>query len=65
MKVVGFLDPDHATHGWTLAGVKVLGSPAAIGQHARRLGVQTILVPTTAFSAQDLRDLVSTCSSWA
>ena len=61
LKVVGFLGTDRATHGWTLAGVKVLGTPASIRQHVPRLGVQKVLVPTSAISAQDLRDLVSTC----
>src|SRR5512135_3463967 len=61
LKVVGFLGTDRATHGWTLAGVKVLGTPASIRQHAPRLGVQKVLVPTSAISAQDLRGLVSTC----
>jgi UDP-GlcNAc:undecaprenyl-phosphate GlcNAc-1-phosphate transferase len=27
MKLMGFLDPDQATHGWTLGGVKVFGPP--------------------------------------
>ncbi|MBV8310008.1 MAG: polysaccharide biosynthesis protein [Planctomycetaceae bacterium] len=63
MKVVGFLDPDQATHGWTLGGVKVLGPPEAIGHHAGRLGIRTILVPATAFPGQRLRALASTCST--
>jgi len=61
LKVVGFLATDRATHGWTLAGVKVLGAPASIRRHAPRLGVQKVLVPTSAISAQDLRDLASIC----
>ena len=61
LKVVGFLDTDRATHGWTLAGVKVLGAPASLRRHASRLGVRKVLVPTSAISAQDLRDLVSAC----
>ncbi|MGZ3488935.1 MAG: polysaccharide biosynthesis protein [Isosphaeraceae bacterium] len=63
MKVVGFLDPDQATHGWTLGGVKVLGPPEAIGHHAGRLGIRTILVPATVFPGQRLRALASTCST--
>jgi FlaA1/EpsC-like NDP-sugar epimerase len=61
LKVVGILDTDRATHGWMLAGIKILGSPASLRQHAPRLGVQKVLVPTSAVSAQDLRDLVFTC----
>ena len=61
MKVVGFLDPDQATHGWTLGGIKVLGPPEAIGKHAGRLGIRTILVPATAIPGQRLRALASTC----
>ena len=63
MKVMGFLDPDQATHGWTLGGVKVLGPPEAIGKHAGRLGIRTILVPATAIPGQRLRALASTCNA--
>ena len=63
MKVMGFLDPDQATHGWTLGGVKVLGHPEAIGHHASRLGIRTTLVPATALPGQRLRALASTCSA--
>ncbi|MBV8194886.1 MAG: polysaccharide biosynthesis protein [Candidatus Dormibacteraeota bacterium] len=62
MKVVGFLDPDQATHGWKLGGIKVLGSPEDIEHHAGRLGIQSILVPATAIAGQRLRALESACS---
>ena len=63
MKVVGFLDPDQATHGWTLGGIKVLGPPEAIVKHAGGLGIRTILVPATAIPGQRLRALAFACNA--
>ena len=59
LKLAGFLDDDVSMHGGTLAGARVLGAPASIRQHAERLGVRTVLVPTSSLSCRDLRALVA------
>jgi len=63
LKVMGFLDPDQATHGWTLDGVKVLGSPESIESHVGRMGIGTILVPSTSLPGRRLQSLVSVCGA--
>jgi FlaA1/EpsC-like NDP-sugar epimerase len=62
LRVVGFLDPDVSTHGWTLGGVKVLGSPRDLSWHVARQRVESVLIPTPALNPRDVRDLVTTCT---
>ncbi|HEX8204317.1 MAG TPA: nucleoside-diphosphate sugar epimerase/dehydratase, partial [Isosphaeraceae bacterium] len=63
MRVVGFLDSDPATHGRTLGGIKILGSPADVTQHVTRYQVDTVLIPTPAVSTREVRALVTACTA--
>jgi FlaA1/EpsC-like NDP-sugar epimerase len=58
MKVVGILDPDSATHGRILSGVRVLGGLNEIERIAAIQRVTTILIPTPAIAAREIRALV-------
>lgn len=61
LKVVGVLDPDRATHGRILAGVKVLGSPEDVGRHAARHQAKVVLIPTPAVPPREVRALMTAC----
>lgn len=63
LKVVGLLDPDPATHGRILAGARVLGGPGELAGIAARLGVETVLIPTPAVPAREVRALVHACNA--
>ena len=61
LKIVGVLDPDRATHGRILAGVKVLGSPEDLGRHAARHQAKVVLIPTPAVPPREVRALMTAC----
>ncbi len=61
LKIVGVLDPDRATHGRILAGVRVLGSPEDVGRHAARHQAKVVLIPTPAVPPREVRALMTAC----
>ncbi|MDB5352374.1 MAG: putative nucleoside-diphosphate sugar epimerase [Planctomycetota bacterium] len=63
LKVVGLLDPDRATHGRTLAGVRVLGAPGDLARIAALRGVEAVLIPTPAVPAREVRALLLACDA--
>jgi FlaA1/EpsC-like NDP-sugar epimerase len=59
MRVVGILDTDPRTHGWSVSGVKVVGAPSELKRHAARLDAEMVLVPSSVVSSEQLVELVT------
>jgi FlaA1/EpsC-like NDP-sugar epimerase len=63
LKIIGILDPDPATHGRMLAGVRVLGDPSDLARIAARRHVEAVLIPTPAVPAREVRALAHACDA--
>jgi FlaA1/EpsC-like NDP-sugar epimerase len=63
--IVGFIDDDPAKKGREIQGVRVLDRCSSIGQLARLLQIQLVLIAIPSASAEQMRSVVESCQKAA
>jgi FlaA1/EpsC-like NDP-sugar epimerase len=64
-RAVGLLDDDAGKHGSAIQGVKILGGLAAVGAHARRLGVTRAIIAMPGATHRERKRAVDLCGAAA